>query len=129
MRFFRAFVYIVTMAYSIALFTLTHTHRPPGIGVNLGDKAAHFLGYGALTGLFYMTFWVALPRRRWSVLGALPMALLYGAMDEITQPLVGRTCELADWLADGSGAAVAVGGWELLRLVAGFRRGAAVRVS
>jgi VanZ family protein len=28
----------------------------------------------------------------------------YGVLDETTQPLAGRSCELGDWLADVSGA-------------------------
>ncbi|MBC8106620.1 MAG: VanZ family protein [Anaerolineae bacterium] len=37
---------------------------------------------------------------------ALAICLIYGALDEWTQPFVGRTCDLHDWLADAGGAMV-----------------------
>jgi len=36
---------------------------------------------------------------------------LLGAMDEITQPYVNRTCDLYDWLMDISGVIVVVMLW------------------
>jgi VanZ family protein len=41
----------------------------------------------------------------WLVIG---ICLLYGAIDELTQPLVGRFCSFDDWLADASGAIAVV---------------------
>jgi VanZ family protein len=35
--------------------------------------------------------------------------LVYGLIDEITQPLTGRSCDIYDWLADLAGAGMAVG--------------------
>jgi VanZ family protein len=36
----------------------------------------------------------------------LAICLIYAALDEWTQPFIGRTCELLDWLADAGGAIV-----------------------
>ena len=35
----------------------------------------------------------------------LPAVALYGVIDEVTQPMVGRTMDGVDWLADIAGAA------------------------
>jgi hypothetical protein len=32
----------------------------------------------------------------------------FASIDELTQPLVGRTCDVADWLADCAGTAVSI---------------------
>ena len=91
------------------------------------DKLCHFLGYAGLAFLASIAWslWrpVGRPLRR----GHLAIVLLgltaYGSFDEITQPLVHRTCELADWLADVAGAAVGLAGFALSTL---FVRRAAV---
>lgn len=85
------------------------THVPPG---HLhtehwpNDLVLHGLGFFAL-GL--VTVW-RLTGDRHGVGRTVGRWLLllggYAAMDEWTQPLVGRSCELADWLADVSGAAL-----------------------
>ena len=36
------------------------------------------------------------------------IVLSYGAIDEALQPLVGRTADLLDWLADAAGAAIGI---------------------
>jgi VanZ family protein len=73
------------------------------------DKLGHFAAYGALA-----TTMVRHPAlRRWPWLGwwwALPLASAYGLGDEFRQSLTHgiRQYDLADWLADSVGAAVAV---------------------
>ena len=53
-----------------------------------------------------------------------------GAFDEITQPLVGRDCELLDWCADvvgavvGSGAVVGIAWLRRLRTASSWDRAA-----
>lgn len=85
------------LAAVIAVLTLT----PPQSGAltrQLGDKAAHFLAFAALS------FPLAAVRPRWC--GAILMgAAVYGGAIELIQPHVGRGLELADWLADMAGAA------------------------
>ena len=41
----------------------------------------------------------------------------YGAFDELTQPLVGRTAAWADWGADVLGAVVAAVFWPMVNLL------------
>lgn len=101
--------------YWLAIFTATHWPRldiPGGRVLLSSDKLLHFTAYMIL-GLLLTWSLATLPRwRRRGILGMLTyrrgaMALavigivaLYGAFDELTQPLAGRSTELLDWLAD-----------------------------
>ena len=41
-------------------------------------------------------------------LAVLVIAVTYGALDELTQPLVGRICDLGDWYANALGVVLAI---------------------
>src|SRR5262245_30420872 len=87
------------------------THLPPSNLPQLGrfDKLLHFAGFVYLG---MMALWQVLPARmmpsRKQVLAVLLIILAYAALDELTQPLVHRDCELLDWAADALGAAVGI---------------------
>ncbi len=72
------------------------------------DKVVHFLVYGLLGTLFARVRSL----RTWGGLGigwAVVFASAYGAIDEVHQSFTpGRFVELADWVADSAGAALAV---------------------
>ena len=95
--------------YLAIAFALTHT--PPGdmgdIPDYLSDYVLHGIGY-AMLGL--LSVWVASTHRRGltpRILFAVYLAILiYAIIDERTQPWVGRSCELSDWLADGVGGLI-----------------------
>ncbi len=95
--------------YWIALVTSTHVPRLPVDLPGNGDKVAHFVAY---CGLAFLLSWAWTSRRAWlpaGVLFAFGVAACYGIVDELTQLLVtGRSAEVADWLADISGAAIGV---------------------
>ena len=78
------------------------------------DKITHFSVFGLLATLIARTQ----PPRRWWL--GLVLASLYGMTDEFRQSFTpGRSVEVADWVADTLGAAVAVAayaGWS------GYRR-------
>ena len=80
------------------------THLPPDDLPDTGtsDKVLHF---GAFLGLGWLLATVLGQhgRARWR---AVPILLAYAAVDEWTQPLVGRECELLDWVCDAAGAVV-----------------------
>jgi VanZ family protein len=112
MKHLRRIAWGLVVLYWIALFALTHTppDRAPHPPSFLGDKGSHAIAYLGLTFLLGFTLWTfGLGRRTrlwpWITLSAV---LAYGAVDEWTQTLVGRDCELLDWVADGTGAVVAV---------------------
>lgn len=99
---------ILAAVYAVLLLSATHAPRVPltltgGDALPL-DKLLHFLAYAVLAflvaagtpGLFRRPLvWAPL------ILG---MVGLFGACDELTQPLFGRTADPLDWLANMAGA-------------------------
>lgn len=96
----------ILVVWWILLFAAMHAPKPQGISppFRFFDKCVHLVGYGVLAGLCawstsargrfmnvrqYMTWWVLLA--------------IYGIVDELLQPLVGRTCDYRDWLTDMAG--------------------------
>lgn len=79
------------------------------------DKVAHFSIYGLLATLI-----VRLGEGRWAPWVTILIVSFFGVTDEWHQSFVpGRSCDVADWVADTLGASLAVGlywGW------AGYRR-------
>jgi VanZ family protein len=97
---------VIWFSYLFAAFAATHTPKADRVLVPsfLSDLAMHFAGYAVLGGL---TMWMLSPARRMPLrlMGASCLGLMaYAAFDELTQPLVGRACELGDWVADVLGA-------------------------
>jgi VanZ family protein len=79
---------------------------PPGIPFL--DKIVHFGVYGLLATLAVRVFFHARRPGR-NMLIAIALASLYGVSDEFHQSFTpGRSVELADWVADTTGAALAV---------------------
>lgn len=103
--------------YWLALFVLTHTPAPRVPKVGVDDKLAHFLAYFLLGVLVYATVWATRPHARTAGLWVIAIGMCYGAIDEWTQILVGRDCELMDWAADMGGMISAVLVMTLVRLV------------
>lgn len=94
----------------IAAFITTHLSPKAGPTFPLvNDKLMHFLGFTVL-GVLLVWRVGSHPRRQtmWSLLPLYSALILYGAVDELTQPPFGRDCELYDWLADCGGGAVGV---------------------
>ena len=94
--------------YPLALATMivfassrSQVATPPGL-VNI-DKLVHFSIFGLLATLVARS---PGPRRPWH---AIALVSLFGASDELRQSFTpGRSMEFADWIADTSGAALAV---------------------
>jgi len=103
---------IIFVAYWITLFGLTHLPKLPAYpGPRYKDKLTHVAAYALLTSL-------ALGARLIGGRSAVRSAIMwfailssYAAVDELLQPVVGRSCTLGDWLADATGIAVAVAIW------------------
>jgi len=98
-------------AYWLALAVVTHLPPAEIPKTNVSDKVAH-LGAYFLLGLLLC---LAVRSRSSAVILVLGIVMLYGAVDELTQTLVGRSCELADWCADVAGGALAVVLFDLAR--------------
>jgi VanZ family protein len=83
------------------------------------DKIVHFSVYGLLATLILRASQYH-HRWRWSPWITLAIVFVFGGLDEWHQSFVpGRSCDLADWLADASGATLAV---LLYRFWGGYRR-------
>lgn len=103
------------LAYWLLIFTLTHLPPADVPHVPVSDKLEHAAAFGAFGGLLYATLWTRNPRRRYLALTVIAIAMLYGAVDENTQPFFGRACELGDWIADVTAVTVATAGMSLAR--------------
>jgi VanZ family protein len=106
MTWLRRLIWGATALLWVGLFTLTHMRIPLKPIVVSDDKTGHFLGYLALGFALFASLRVA--GRRDPMLAVLIIGMAYGALDEQTQKLVGRTCDLNDWFADAAGIALAV---------------------
>ncbi len=109
--------WLVTGCY--AAFHFVMTHLPPGNmpAVRVSDKTLHFLSYGLLTGCFYLAVWARGVHPRRTALIVMSGVAGFAGLDEVLQGPVGRSPEIADWVADVGAACVAVGSLWLLRLV------------
>ncbi|HUE73823.1 MAG TPA: VanZ family protein [Pirellulaceae bacterium] len=91
------------------MFAGTHldiSFSGPEIPAVEGDKVLHFVAYAGLAFLWLVAA-ATFGRVTW-VMYLLVMigAALYGAVDEITQSMVGRHMDIADWRFDVMGAAI-----------------------
>lgn len=115
---FKTFVWAFCLC---SAFIATHTPPPDKPApMLLNDKFLHFMGFCAIG---VVTVWRTIgPNARVSIatmLGWLAFLLAYAALDETTQQLVGRDCELGDWMADAIGALV---GMSICAMSARYRR-------
>lgn len=101
---------VVLAVYWIALAIATHVPKLPSVSLQHGDKIAHYVAY-ALLAIFLSWAWTT--RRRyvpWGIVFAWGTAVLYGAIDELTQiPIPGRYGDWYDWCADSVGALTGIG--------------------
>lgn len=106
----RRLLLLTALAYIFA-YTATHVpaHRIPG-ALNPHDKLMHGLTYFVLGLLSCLWLCRAQPELSRSTHGMLSMLIvsIYALFDEVTQPIVRRTFEFADLVADWTGAALGI---------------------
>ena len=98
----------VAALYTLLLLTLTHiplAPQPPDAPFN--DKWKHLCAYFVLGIAGYGVSVLNLPRWRNHALIVFVAGGIFGALDELTQPLTGRTADILDWRADLVGLAAA----------------------
>jgi len=102
----------------LGAFVATHVplEQLPELGTS--DKTLHLVGFGVLGAGFWLTMLAFGAARLRRVAVIIPALMTYGAIDEITQPLVHRYATLEDWLADVVGVIAAVVVLEALRWLA-----------
>jgi len=94
------------VVYMATIFFVSALPSAP-IPSDVSDKTGHMVAYFVLGILAVRAVAGGLPARLTGrvALGALTIAVGYGAFDELHQSLVpGRYAELADWYADGAGS-------------------------
>lgn len=100
---------VLWLAYWVGMAAAMHTPVPGTMHLPVagGDKILHCLMYFLLTmlGARVLMLGGGLTNRRLAMWGAVYLA--YGALDELLQPLTGRTASVNDWLADATGIVLA----------------------
>ena len=101
-------VWATTAVYWLILALLTHLPPVSLPTRRVGDKLEHVIGYFILGVLLFLSLRCVGFRVARAMLCTFGVALVYGGIDELTQPLVGRICSILDWYADAIGAAIAM---------------------
>ena len=104
-------VRLVLAGYWVSMCVATHVPNPPAVvPVQVSDTWLHLVAYLGLAVLLVQGIAGVRPgsRRDAGLLWA--GAVVYGALDEVTQmvPALHRTAEWKDWAADVAGAAIGV---------------------
>ena len=100
------FLWGPVIAYMGLIFYISSLHEAP-LPQGMSDKSAHWLGYTGFGVTIVRALARGLPRRisMRTAIGAVVIAVVYGASDEFHQTFVtGRSAELADLAADALGA-------------------------
>jgi VanZ family protein len=94
-----------TAAYTAILLFATHHPKPGDLVGELThrDKTLHFTAYGLLGLLVAATIAAAARLSPRTVVAAVGGLVAFAAVDELTQPLFGRSTELLDWVFDAAG--------------------------
>ncbi len=97
---------VIWLGCLLGAFTLTHWPPPEDpLPQPISDKVLHVIGFVVLGLVTSHRFARGPQSRRTGVFLLVWVGLAgYAALDELTQPFVGRMCEFADWLADLFGA-------------------------
>jgi hypothetical protein len=111
MKTFAAILWLLTLGCWGLMLVMTHgspDEVPQLRSLGLNDRVDHFLAFGLLGGLLSLSLWAVFPKRPLLLSLALPILLVYAAVDEVTRPEATFLAEARHWLADAAGAAVAV---------------------
>ena len=85
----------IIIAFAIGLATLTPVETLPNVSGS--DKLYHLISFSILT----LPIAIIRPNAMWIILC---LSIAFGGAIELLQPLVKRSCEMADFLADAVGA-------------------------
>ena len=85
----------IIIAFANGLATLTPVETLPNVSGS--DKLYHLISFASLTLLIA----IIRPNSMWIILC---LSIAFGSAIELLQPLVNRSCEMVDFLADGVGA-------------------------
>ena len=102
---------ILTTAATICWVGLTVVLLLPARGlpeVPTGDKVNHVIGFGTLVAITTLAVWSRRPRWHFAGYWVMGVAIAYSILMELLQtlPIISRSGEFADVLANGCGCAV-----------------------
>jgi VanZ family protein len=103
----------IVAIYWLGMFGGTHWPTPPHTPFGNADKWMHFGAYCGLAFLLSIAVGMRRPVSLAVMLAIVVLLAVYGALDETTQPWVGRDCDLWDWVADVAGVLVGIGCYRL----------------
>jgi VanZ family protein len=107
---------LLLAAYWLLLVTATHIPKvPEPLEFRTSDKVQHLVAYATLAVLAAVTWSLAWPFGWRQALVLLALIAAHGVLDEVTQPIVGRTADVLDWFADVTGAALGLSGFLIAR--------------
>jgi VanZ family protein len=114
-------LWVPPILYMILIFRVSSVSEPmPAVTAHVWDKLLHMGGFGFLAVLFYRAYDGEGAGWRIAAMLALLSTSLYGASDEWHQAFVPlRTSDVADWIADTTGGALAILLYALVRLYVG----------
>lgn len=124
-RRWKRVLWAAVAVYWIAMFVGSHAPIPPGVVVAPGqDKLVHLTAFAGLSFLLFSALHSSrqLDHRLMATVVALMIA--YGVFDELTQPLVGRTCDAYDLVADALGAILGLVCYSVMRGLVAWRASA-----
>ena len=103
-----AFLWVPPIIYAALIFHFSSETNPlPSLTAHAWDKALHVAEYAGLAALLARSLRGEGMARGWSIVGALLIASVYGASDELHQLFVpGRDSSVLDWTADTIGALI-----------------------
>lgn len=104
----KALAWSLTALYWTALFTSTHLPPSRLPHMSVSDKFLHFTSYTFLAMSVYVCLSLSIPCLKRTAIYSIVILWTYGAIDELLQIPVGRTCDIKDWLADATGTLLAV---------------------
>lgn len=108
----------LSAVYWLLMVAAMHVPIPPAVQGDPrlppnSDKTVHYVMYGALAVVICRAVDESRgvgrrPSVAFGYAAVFIACLIYGAIDELTQPLTGRRCEWADWLADVGGTSLGI---------------------
>jgi VanZ family protein len=102
---------MLTVAAAVCWMGLTVVLLTPARGlpeVPTGDKVNHVIGFGTLVAITTLAVWSHRPRWHFAAYWVMGVAIVYSILMELLQtlPIISRSGEFADVLANGCGCAV-----------------------
>lgn len=105
----RVILFLILCAYATVLLTLTHIPKPPGVFEGHSDKTLHFMAYTVLALLVYLVLFTYRPEQNYRFIKTVIVCMIFGVVDESTQPFFGRSADVRDYLFDLLG--IVFGSW------------------